>query len=1008
MSGNSVSAAHFDYLQHLGVGNLIKTIPTPLPWDGVGFDLRQQFEVTAYGQFIPPAGARLEDEKAPPELLPLVATLEAYGVPLVFRVSGDQRGVRLSCGTWKIAGFDSAAVLISALRGQFPAINLSRIGPTRENETWGGSLAMGVPSVRLGLLREAPIDRVIRGLPGREWTILVVAEPVNDAVPGLIRSSAIAESRNVATEQKSDASPSPMADQYLDLLNALIKQSLTGSSIGMWHYCAYLIAGADDVPALAGLWRSMFVAGDPSFEPMQTLACRAASTMANGWMLPDMEGEPGPGQYRRMLELSSIVTSAELAQLVQFPKLDTPGIMVRPQARFDTAASAVSDGDLPLRLGAVLLASQSLRAADGKTTSVSGPSFEIKTDALVKHVFVAGTTGSGKTNTVRALLKGLANRERHFMVIEPAKTEYRSFINTIEMAKDLRVYTMGNATVSPFFLNPFEATLGTPVSLHLDLLKSLFTTSFGMWTPLPQILERCLQAVYLDKGWDLVGGGNTRSDEPGSIPAAAWPTLSDLIEKVEEILPTLGYDEKISSDMRASLTTRLNGLCRGAKGRMLNTRDSSDFQEALKHNVVFELEAIADDDEKAFLMGLLMIRLFEARRVEQRVGQLKHILVIEEAHRILSNVVHTGGEESANPRGKAVETFANLLSEMRAYGQGFVIADQVPVKLAPDVIKNSNLKIAHRVVARDDRDVLAGCMAMDEAQEKALSILTTGQCAVFQEGEDAPLIVAIDEMAESSAAWPSDAEVAANMREHIQRAHPSWMDTDRWRYVAEDAATAALEDDVLKAAYGRFVQAAMEANPTTGRLLTVALAQAEKHRPSIVDPDQFRTLVGARIASWFAERRGRQRGLSYSRMARFDKALQDLQHVPLTGDGALFDSSLQQFASLARETFNRTSNPFPGCAAICPDHSCFYREAVTDVLQASANITRDWQAAVQQSDPLRAEKQMLERYAARLVGGDRPPSIRPASLCLAQHLLRVESPEIQDGLIGSLLGSDDE
>ena len=1002
MSSSAASSAHFDYLQHLGASGVIKTIPAPPPWDSVPASVRRQFEITSYGQFIPLPGAKADDDKRPPEMLPLVTALGAYGVPLVVRLAGDEHGVHLSCGTWNVGRVDSGGVLVSALRSQFPSISLSVTTPTEEAGEWDGCMAMGVPTVTPQSLVEAPIDRVIRGLPGRRWAILTVAEPVDDAVPGLIRTSAMAESRSIAAEQRSDGGPNPTSDQYIELLKDVVKHSLVGASIGMWRYCTYLVAAGSDLPALAGLWRSMFTADEPSFEPMQTLPCRAAAAMANGWMLPDMEGERGPGQYHRLLELTSIVTSAQLAQLIQFPKLDTPGIMIRPQARFDTAAANVAPNDEPLRLGTVLLGSQSFRTNESPSSVLSGPAFEIKTNALTKHVFVAGTTGSGKTNTIRALLKSLAGSDRRFMVIEPAKTEYRSFIKTATMAGDLRVYTLGNAMVSPFFLNPFEAAPGTPVSMHLDLLKSLFTASFGMWTPLPQILERCLQAVYLDKGWDLVGGGNSRTEDGQPVPPDAWPTLAELIEKVEEVLPTLGYEEKISSDMRASLTTRLNGLCRGAKGRMLNTRTASSFKEALRHNVVFELEAVADDDEKAFLMGLLMIRLFEERRAEQRIGRLKHLLVIEEAHRILSNVSQKGGEESANPRAKAVETFANLLAEMRAYGQGFVIADQVPVKLAPDVIKNSNLKIAHRIVAGDDREALAGSMAMDEAQKKALSILTVGQAAVFQEGEDAPLLVAISAVPESDAPWPSDTEVAGAMKGIVEAAHPKWASEDRWRFIAEDAAGQALEDGVLKAAYNRFVLAALVGDPGAEQLLPLALDQAEKYRPFRVDAEQFRDLVAERAAAWYAERRGRQRGSGYVEVAEFKTALEDLQGATINKNGD-FANQLNRVAEVGRRMFARTSNPYLGCASICPDRTCYYRGPVSDILLTVPAISSDWLAAIKSNDPLAAERKTLNRYATRLIGPGGRPATRPASLCLAQHLLRLETPETQQGMIATPL-----
>src|SRR5205814_269464 len=130
-------------------------------------------------------------------------------------------------------------------------------------------------------------------------------------------------------------------------------------------------------------------------------------------------------------------------------------------------------------------------------------------------------------------------------------------------------------------------------------------------------------------------------------------------------------------DMRGALLTRINGLRAGGKGRMLDVQRSLPMDALLKHPTVLELEGMGDDDDKAFVMGLLLIRLYEHRRAGGEVAGLQHLLVIEEAHRLLTNVGPRSSQEEADPRGKAVETFANLLSEIRAYGQGVIVADQI-------------------------------------------------------------------------------------------------------------------------------------------------------------------------------------------------------------------------------------------------------------------------------------------------------------------------------------------
>ena len=70
--------------------------------------------------------------------------------------------------------------------------------------------------------------------------------------------------------------------------------------------------------------------------------------------------------------------------------------------------------------------------------------------------------------------------------------------------------------------------------------------------------------------------------------------------------------------------------------------------------------------------------------------KLSHILMIEEAHRLLKNV--SEGGEGGNTRAKSVEFFCNLLAEIRTFGQGIIIADQIPTKIAPDTIKKYKFK----------------------------------------------------------------------------------------------------------------------------------------------------------------------------------------------------------------------------------------------------------------------------------------------------------------------------
>jgi hypothetical protein len=342
-----------------------------------------------------------------------------------------------------------------------------------------------------------------------------------------------------------------------------------------------------------------------------------------------------------------------------------------------------------------------------------------------------GTTGSGKTNTLFYIILELWKKKIPFLVIEPVKTEYRKLLMNPDIGKDLQVFTLGDNNISPFRINPFEVISGIPVQTHIELLKSVFNASFYMWGPLPQVLERCIFEIYTDKGWDL-----TSSTNPRGCVKNANPTLSDLYYKVDEVVERLGYSPETTMEIRGALKTRVDSMRIGGKGLMLNTRRTIPFETLMKKPTILELEPIGDDEEKCFIMGILLTRMYEeylTRGLTEKKG-LSHVTIIEEAHRLLGNF-HAENPYTANVKGKAVETFTNILAEIRAYGEGFLIAEQIPSKLAPEIVKNTNLKIMHRIVAEDDRKLMGATMNIDDQKLVKVTALSSGEAVVYSEGD---------------------------------------------------------------------------------------------------------------------------------------------------------------------------------------------------------------------------------------------------------------------------------
>lgn len=386
--------------------------------------------------------------------------------------------------------------------------------------------------------------------------------------------------------------------------------------------------------------------------------------------------------------------------------------------------------------------------------------FGLSEEDLNKHVFVCGITGSGKTNTIKKILESV---NEPFLVIEPVKKEYRN------IKKDIEVYTMGRPEINCIKMNPFYVPMGISLQQHIDSLKDLFSASFSFYGPMPYIFEKCLYNIYEKKGWNLTFGlhsyyleenKNNLSEELFDNKKLEefyktishkylFPNMQDLKEEVANYIKTMSYEGEIKGNIEGAIKSRIESLCVGAKGYMFNTNDMFDFDIIFNQNSVFELEGLADDSDKAFALGLLIIYINEYRQVDKEINNkkgLKHLLVIEEAHRLLKNVSNEKNEDIGNPKGKAVEHFTNMLAEMRSYGQGVIVAEQIPTKLAPDVIKNSSNKIVHRIIAKDDQEVIANTIGIYPEDAIYLGNSKTGYALCHKEGMVQPVIVKIDEV----------------------------------------------------------------------------------------------------------------------------------------------------------------------------------------------------------------------------------------------------------------------
>ena len=434
------------------------------------------------------------------------------------------------------------------------------------------------------------------------------------------------------------------------------------------------------------------------------------------------------------------ITTNEFGMIAGLPQKEVVGLSLNEEVEFGLNFDKPEHPESRIELGCLI--------QNGNVLQES-PVYLDKAD-LDKHIFVAGVTGSGKTTTCQTIL---TKADIPFLVIEPAKTEYRVMIHE---HKDLLIFTLGDNQTTPLRMNPLMFYQYESITSRVDMLCACIESAFDMEAAIPQIIEQALYRSYEEKGWNIYTNRNSRYKQPFDGTGEAFPTISDLITNCEKVVAEQGFDDRLKNDYIGSIKARLLGLTSGGKGFLLNTQTSVDFIELLEHKVVFELENIRSSAEKSLIMGFILINLSEAIREKYKdTGKFQHITLVEEAHRILSK--HSPGD---NPSKKqSVEMFSDMLAEIRKYGESLVIVDQIPNKLTPDVLKNTNTKIIHRIFAADDKEAVGNTVMLKDEQKDFLSNLPAGRAVYFTTGTEKAVQIQVKSSTDTSAEPLSDDEI---------------------------------------------------------------------------------------------------------------------------------------------------------------------------------------------------------------------------------------------------------
>lgn len=428
---------------------------------------------------------------------------------------------------------------------------------------------------------------------------------------------------------------------------------------------------------------------------------------------------------------STIISGKELSIQMGMPRKSISGIPVLKTARFGRKVLYVDES---VRPGKEVNLGNIYHMNNSEPTDVA-----LNVDSLRAHVFITGSTGSGKSTTVYKLLNETLHvaEQCTFMIIEPAKGEYKSVFGG---RKDVKVYgTNLNEVENLLRLNPFSFPYEKiHVLEHIDKLIGIFNACWPMYAAMPAILKDSIERAYIDAGWDLTRSACEYKEKMGLV---IYPSFSDVLYQINVVLKESQYSDESKGDYTGALVTRLKTLTNGINGLIFTTDEVKD-NELFDSNVIVDLSRVSSDETKSLIMGMLLIKQQEYR-IAHKTGineKLKHITVLEEAHNILKRTSTEQSSESANLIGKSVEMMSSAIAEMRTYGESFVIVDQSPSAVDVAAIKNTNTKIIMRLPDISDREQVGKSAGLNDEQIEELAKLKTGVAAIYQNNWVEPVL----------------------------------------------------------------------------------------------------------------------------------------------------------------------------------------------------------------------------------------------------------------------------
>ena len=530
----------------------------------------------------------------------------------------------------------------------------------------------------------------------------------------------------------------------LERAAAQLERFKASESFGMWEFSSYFMSRDIHTTVLAGnTYRALMTGKDSNVESahmnvwslnqMDNIS-KAVEYVLN-FLHPEAEVPAFEGGYEKQLVTpTNMITGKELPLVMGFPKKSVTGLAVVEMAEF--GRSVVYENKEPNR---------TIEFGNIYHMGVVEPT-RVKMDLNLfsSHCFITGSSGSGKSFATYELLDAALAQGVRMLVIEPAKGEYKQVFGGL---KGIKIYTTDPNSYRMLKVNPFQFPDSIHVLSHIEQLIQIFSAAWPLYAAMPAILKQSVVDAYVKCGWDL-----QNSFWIEGVSDHKYPVFADVLETLPAIINTSEYSADSKGDYKGALLTRVQSMTVGINSLIFRNSEGIPDSTLFDSNAVVDLSELGSEEAIALIMGVLIMKLSEYRKAQRKTNssvrmnsELRHLMVLEEAHNLLKRTSKEQSQEGANMIGKSVEMISNSIKEMRTYGEGFLIIDQSPLAVDTSAIENTSTKIILNTPAKAACEEVGSALSLNEKQTAELARLNTGVAAVFQKGWLSPVLMKVDE-----------------------------------------------------------------------------------------------------------------------------------------------------------------------------------------------------------------------------------------------------------------------